>query len=136
MEDGRISFEKSGKGKKTIDISELERVYGPLNHSDVSGMSENVYKRQSRTDKKDISNNIWSVEIKMLREHMQRMEAMNSRERATLEKQIEDLRGDRDNWQSIAIKQTENIKLLTNQSTSTSQKPAEQPKGLWGRLWG
>lgn len=135
MEEGRISFEKSGKGKKVIDASELERVYGPFNHSDVSGMSEDVYKRHVRTDKKDVSDNVLSVEIKMLREQIQRIDVMNDRERATLEKQIEDLRSDRDNWQSIATKQTETVKLLTDQSVNTLQKPVAQPKGLWGRLW-
>ncbi len=104
MDDGKLSFTIGSKGKKIINVSELERVYGNLNLPDNKKTSDNVRERQNRTVKKDSSDSVLSVEIKMLREQIQRVDQMNERERDRLEKQIEDLRADRDKWREQSSK--------------------------------
>ena len=104
MDDGTLSFTVGGKGNKKIDISELERVYGNLNTPDSKKTSEDVREKQPKTDKKDNSDSTLSGEIKLLREQIQRIDQMNERERERLEKQIEDLRADRDKWQEQSNK--------------------------------
>jgi len=104
MDDGKLSFTVGSKGKKIINVSELERVYGNLNLPDNKKTSDNVRERQNRTAKKDSSDSVLSVEIKMLREQIQRVDKMNEHERDRLEKQIEDLRADRDKWREQSSK--------------------------------
>ena len=54
---------------------------------------------------------------------------MNERERATLERQIEDLRSDRNKWWSVmAEKQTKTVKLLADQAQKARG-------GRLGRAW-
>ncbi len=132
MDDGTLSFTINSKGNKSIDISELERVYGTLNTSDNNKMSEDVSKGHIETAKKDSSDNALSREIKLLHEQIARIDQMNERERERLEKQIEDLKEDRNKW-----REQSNKLLLTyeadkkEQHLATKQKPQSDKYMLW-----
>ena len=54
MEEGKLSFTENGRGKKTIMVSELQRVYGTIDQSALD-------KKPKSTDSKETSENVASV---------------------------------------------------------------------------
>lgn len=108
MKSGRLSFELDESGDKVIDMSELERVYGPF-PSKSAGESEAIIRAELQR-----SQDLLEVErMKM------RVRGLEDQLHMTKE-QLDDMREQRDQWQ----KQAQQI-LITNQM---SQKQAEDLK--------
>lgn len=127
LTNGQISAEKDDKGRWQIDPSELQRW---MNTNPLRNTTEIQDTTPSETPKNPNGNSALSVEVKMLREQMGKMDTMHERERQTLSDQIEDLkteaeRRSREHMQALAV--------LTDQR----EKMAEPPKrGFWARLTG
>lgn len=125
IEDGKLSASLDGKGRKVIDVAELERVYGALTTPDDAEPSEDVSVGHERTDKKDISDNILQQEVAFLRERLlEKDERLREKDSA-----IEDLRGERDRLLTLLEEQTVSVKLLTDERV----RKEPEPKRTWWR---
>jgi len=123
---GRMSAEKNEKGHWEIDPSELFRVFPKT--SSIGGLKPISTPLENHS--KTIQNSALEVEVKMLREQIERMDAERERERSQLSDQIELLREQADR-QSADHRQA--LAALTDQR----KKAAEPPKrGFWTRLLG
>lgn len=111
---GKLTVGKDGKGKPIIDVSELERVYGPLSQDNTP---QSEAGKQSETPNSD---NVLQREIDGLREQI-----------ALLKEERDDLRQDRDDWKRQAQEQVTTVKLLTDQREKSSQKSADGSLTLW-----
>ena len=118
----RMSAEKNEKGHWEIETSELFRVFPR------SGSTEHTEPKPTPCEEplKPIQNSALEVEVKMLREQIERMDTERERERAQLGDQIEALREQAER-QSADHRQA--LAVLTDQRETTST-------GLWKRLFG
>lgn len=126
LNNGRMSAEKNEKGHWEIDPSELFRVFPKTS----SYSSEKPIMTPSENHQKTIQNSALEIEVKMLREQIERMDAERERERSQLTDQIESLkeqaeRQSADHRQALAV--------LTDQR----EKATPQTKrSFWARLVG
>lgn len=126
LNNGRMSADKNEKGHWEIDPSELFRVFPKAS----SYNPEKPIKTPLENHQKTVQNSALEIEVKMLREQIELMDAERERERSQLTDQIEALkeqaeRQSADHRQALAV--------LTDQR----EKVAQQPKrGLWARLVG
>lgn len=100
-----ISAEKDDKGRWQIDPSELQRW---MDANPLLNALENQDTTPMETQENSIGNSALSTEVKMLREQMDKLEAMHERERQTLVGQVEDLkveaeRRSREHMQALAV---------------------------------
>jgi len=126
LQSGQISAEKDDKGRWQIDPSELQRW---MDANPLLNASENQDETPMKTQENSIGNSALSTEVKMLREQMDKLEAMHERERQTLVSQVEDLkveaeRRSREHMQALAV--------LTDQR----EKVAEPRRRFFGLLKG
>jgi hypothetical protein len=126
LQSGKISAEKDDKGRWQIDPSELQRW---IDANPLLNTSENHVTTSMETQENPIGNSALSTEVKMLREQMDKLEAMHERERQTLVGQVEDLkveaeRRSREHMQALAV--------LTDQR----EKVAEPRRRFFGLLKG
>ena len=84
----KLSGEKNDKGHWEIDESELDRLYGKKGAELVSTSSKNGLV----TPDNSIPTSALEVEVKMLREQIERMDKESERERDQMADQIENLR--------------------------------------------
>lgn len=123
---GRLTAAKNDKGHWEIDPSELFRAYPRTS----SPEPQKPQPTPTENHQKPSETSGLEVEVKMLREQIERMDAERERERAQLSEQIEILREQAER-QSADHRQA--LAVLTDQR----EKSAEQPKrGLWARLVG
>ena len=108
MNSGRISFELDETGEKVIDMSELERVYGPFKPKSVS-TSEAIVRAELQRAQDMLEVERIKMRVRGLEDQLHMTQA-----------QLDDMREQRDQWQ----KQAQQI-LITNQM---SQKQAEDLK--------
>lgn len=120
IEDGKLSAALDGKGRKVIDVAELERVYGALSPDDTEP-SEDVHVGHIETDEKDASDNTLQHEVAFLRERLQEKDARLREKDAT----IDDLRGERNRLLTLLEEQTVSVKLLTD------ERVRKEPKRRW-----
>ena len=126
LKSGRMSAEKNDKGHWQIDPSELFRVF---EKTAASEHNEPVPAPPQNHQKTGESSAL-EIEVRMLREQIERMDAERDRERSLLTNQIEALR-EQTERQSADHRQA--LAALTDQRERT----AEQPKrGFWARLMG
>ena len=119
IEDGKLSASLDGKGRKVIDVAELERVYGALTTPDDSESSEDVSVGHIKTDEKDTSDNTLQHEVAFLRERLLEKDERIREKDST----IEDLRGERDRLLTLLEEQTVSVKLLTDERVRKEPKP-------------
>ena len=122
----KLSGEKNAQGHWEIDEAELDRVFR-------KPQEEPSYKTVSPPpDKaaKTSQNSALEVEVKMLREQIERMDTERERERAQLGDQIEALKAQAER-QSADHRQA--LAALTDQRERTAEPPK---RGLWARLVG
>lgn len=105
LQNGQISAEKDEKGRWQIDPSELQRW---MDANPLLNTSENPNTTPIETPENLIGNSALSTEVKMLREQMEKLEAMHERERQTLVSQVDDLkveaeRRSREHMQALAV---------------------------------
>lgn len=103
MNTGKISFEVDNAGRRVIDVSELERVFG-VNQK--SAVQQSNVEHELEKAKQMLESEKMRMQIKMLEEKLE-----------AAQEHIDDLKGQRDKWQ----KQADQV-LITSQY---SQKQAE-----------
>lgn len=103
MNNGKISFELDSNGRRVIDVSELDRAFG-LKPSEANNSSVEQELEKAST----------MIEMERMKMRIKMLEAQLE----TSENQIEDLKEQRDKWQSQASQV-----LITSQF---SQKQAEE----------
>ena len=113
--DKKLSGEKNAKGHWELDPAELDRVFPKTSFAK---QSEPLIDHLSTTQKTS-SDSALAVEVKLLREQMDKIEAMHDREREALSSQIEDLkieaeRRSAEHMQALAV--------LTDQREKTTQR--------------
>lgn len=119
-----MSAAKNDKGHWEIDPAELFRVYPKTSFSE----PEEPLPTPQENHKKTSQNSALEVEVKMLREQIERLDTERERERAQLGDQIEALKAQAER-QSADHRQA--LAALTDQR----EKVAEPPKrGLWAGL--
>lgn len=123
---GRMSAEKNEKGHWEIDPSELFRVFPKTSYNNPEKPIQNPLENHQKT----IQNSALEIEVKMLREQIERMDAERERERFQLTDQIEALkeqaeRQSADHRQALAV--------LTDQRARAEEAPK---RGFWARLVG
>lgn len=120
LSQGKLSREKDGLGHSVIDLSELERVYGPLRQAD---MSETGASLHLATVGQDIVDRAALIELEAVK-----------RENALLRDEREDLRRRLDTESEERRKLTA---ILTDQRKPEPPAPSpEQPKeGRLSRAW-
>ena len=106
MNSGKISFERDTNGRRVVDVSELERVFGLKKSESGSAVSSSVEQELQKATAM-LETERLKMRVKMLEEQL-----------LSAEKQIDDLKTQRDSWQ----KQASQV-LLTSQY---SQKQAEE----------
>jgi len=111
MNSGKLSFEVDGNGRRLIDVSELDRVFGLLPQGAGNGAAAQETGSQS-----ELQRAADMLEIERLKMRVRSLEEQLEITRD----QLEDMRGQRDLWQ----KQSQQI-LITSQY---SQKQAEELK--------
>ncbi len=110
MNSGKLSFEIDGNGRRLIDVSELDRVFGLLPQNGGAAATQETSSQAELQRAADM------LEIERLK---MRVRGLEEQLEITRE-QLEDMRGQRDLWQ----KQSQQI-LITSQY---SQKQAEELK--------
>ena len=124
LNSGRMSAEKNEKGHWQIDPAELFRVFQKSSSTEQPEPKPTPLENPQKTGQ----NRALEVEIKMLREQIDRMDTERERERAQFTDQIEALR-EQEERQSADHRQA--LAALTDQR----DRDAERPKrGLWARL--
>lgn len=106
MNSGKLSYEQDMNSRRIIDVSELERVFGL--------QKQNQEEQQSSSVEAELEKAANMIEMERLKMRVKMLEE----KLAMTETQLEDLRGQRDQWQKQAS-QT----LITSQY---SQKQAEE----------
>jgi hypothetical protein len=123
---GRLAAIKNDKGHWEIEPSELFRVYPKTG----SGELKKPQPTPVENDKKTNETSALEIEVKMLREQIERMDAERDRERIQLADQIEALK-------EQAERQSADHRQALAALTDQRERAAEQPKrGLWARLVG
>lgn len=107
MTSGKLSFELDNNGRRVIDVSELERVFGIQQSETQQENKNNSVERELEKASTMLEMEKMRMQIKMLEDKLE-----------AAEMQIEDLKGQRDKWQ----KQADQV-LITSQY---SQKQAEE----------
>ncbi|MFA5593414.1 MAG: entry exclusion 1 domain-containing protein [Micavibrio sp.] len=113
MNSGKLSFELDSNGRRLIDASELDRVFGLLPQQNNGGNAPSAQETASQAELQRAADMLEIERMKM------RVRALEEQLDITRE-QLEDMRGQRDLWQ----KQSQQI-LITSQY---SQKQAEELK--------
>ena len=123
---GRLTAEKNDKGHWEIDPAELFRAYPKTSFSEPEKPQPTHQENRQKTSE----TSVLEVEVKMLREQIERMDTERERERAQLGDQIEALK-------EQAERQSADHRQALAALTDQREKAAELPKrGLWARLIG
>ena len=123
---GRLTAAKNDKGHWEIDPAELFRVYPKTSFLE----SEKPQPTLQENSQKASEASVLEVEVKMLREQIERMDAERERERAQLGDQIEA-------FKEQAERQSADHRQALAALTDQRERATEQPKrGLWARLVG
>lgn len=127
MEAGHLSYKSGDKQKRTINIAELERVYGNLNLEDKKEVSTNDKAEQK------VSSDTGLVELAVLRERTKNLEDSSQKRIQDLESQIEHLR---ETLEKAQEGQNKALLLLEDKSSSTNKNDEWQKslKALESRI--
>lgn len=124
MSSGRLAAEKNDKGHWEIDPAELFRVYPKTSFLE----QEKPQPTPNENNPKTSQNSALEVEVKMLREQIERMDIERERERTQLGDQIEALKAQAER-QSADHRQA--LAILTDQRPSEPER-----RRFWGLLRG
>ena len=126
LNSGRMSAEKNDRGHWQIDTSELFRVFEKTSSTEQEKPTPTPIQSHQKTSE----TSALEIEVKMLREQIERMDAERDRERSQLTNQIETLRKQAER-QSADHRQA--LAVLTDQREQATEPPK---RGLWARLMG
>ena len=124
LNSGRMSASKNDKGHWQIDPAELFRVFQKTGSTD----QKEPKPTPSEDLRKTVENRALEIEVKMLRDQIERMDTERERERAQLTDQIDALKEQAER-QSADHRQA--LAALTDQRGLVPPK-----RGLWARLVG
>lgn len=93
MSDGKLSFEKDERGRRKLNVAELDRIYSKRAEEGTPLTSNNVQSSRSFTDA-NVNPNALINEVKTIKEQI---DQAKDREIKLLEQQIEQLREQNDN---------------------------------------
>ena len=132
IEKGLLSASRDDLGRYTIDPAELERVYGTLRNPDVDDGAGNDLQQLDAADGNtaallreiELLREMLDHERTASREALERERTNHDRERHSWDEERTFLRG-------MLDRQTEQVKLLTDER---QQKERHSPT-LWARLW-
>ena len=124
LNSGRMSAEKNDKGHWQINPAELFRVFPKSSSVEQAKPKPTPIENPQKTSQ----NSALEVEVKMLREQIERMDTERERERAQFTDQIEALREQAER-QSADHRQA--LAALTDQRDRDTEPPR---RGLWARL--
>lgn len=111
VQSGKLSCHVDSESSRTFDIAELERVYGPLKHQDENSANAEI---------------VQSTNTHAQMEELREREFLAIKEQIRLlERQLEDVRSDRDKWQAQAAQIT---RLLTDQRSVSSREDEPRPR--------
>jgi len=123
---GRLTASKNDKGHWEIDPAELFRVYPRTSFLEPRKPIDTPIENHE----KQPQNSALEIEVKMLREQIERMDVERERERAQLGDQIEALK-------EQAERQSADYRQALAALTDQREKATERPKrGFWARLVG
>ena len=111
----KLSGEQNAKGHWEIDPAELDRVF-PKTGSD---QSRELVEIHQSTPEKTSSDSVLAVEVKMLREQIDKMDTMHQRERDILSGQIDDLKTEAERR---SAEHMQALAVLTDQREKTSER--------------
>ena len=127
MNSGKVTFHIEGKNKKTIDVSELERVYGSLNIVDGPKVSNDVKAEQPNLT----NSNQPLTELAVLRERAalseKHKEEMKAQYEARIESLEESLSKAQDGYNSVT-------KLLEHKESDGEGNWEKAMKGIEARV--
>lgn len=126
LNNGRMSAEKSEKGHWEIDPSELFRVFPKTS----SYNPEKPIHTPLESHQKTNQNSALEIEVKMLREQIERVDAERERERSQLTDQIEALK---EQAQRQSADHRQALAVLTDQREKSVETPR---RGFWARIIG
>lgn len=126
LNSGRMSAEKNEKGHWQIDPAELFRVFPKSSSTEQEKPKPTPVENPQKTSQ----NSALEVEVKMLREQIDRMDTERARERAQFTDQIEALREQAER-QSADHRQA--LAALTDQR---ERDAGSSKRGFWARLRG
>jgi hypothetical protein len=126
LHSGRMSAAKNDMGHWEIDPAELFRVFPKTGSTE----QEEPKSTPNETQQKTSQASALEVEVKMLREQIERMDLERQRERVQLGEQIEALR-EQAGRQSADHRQA--LAVLTDQRETAPKLPK---RGFWARLVG
>lgn len=106
MNNGKLSYDLDNNGRRVIDVSELDRVFGLKQNGAAGGSSSAVVEQELKKAQDMLETERLKMRVKFLEEQLH-----------SAEEQIDDLKSQRDKWE----KQASQV-LLTSQY---SQKQAE-----------
>jgi predicted site-specific integrase-resolvase len=105
MNEGRLSYSLNKRGKRTLEVIELERVYGNLN---LENKEENTVNTGGNLQ--DTNGLIYQAsllrEIEILKEQISQINSSNITTHEILQNQIKDLKNEREKWQELSHKMT------------------------------
>lgn len=123
---GRLTATKNDKGHWEIEPAELFRAYPKTGFSEPQKPQPTPQENGQKTSE----TSALEIEVKMLREQIERMDEERNRERGQLTDQIEALR-------EQAERQSADHRQALAALADHRERAAEQPKrGLWARLLG
>ena len=126
LNSGRMSAEKNEKGHWEIDPSELFRVFSRASSSEHKKLAQTLDENRGKTTQ----NSALEIEVKMLREQIERMDVERERERSQLTDQIDALK-------EQAARQSADHRQALAALTDQREKALEPSKrGIWARLVG
>ena len=138
IKDGTLSVEKDGTGNPSLDVAELQRVYGRVEIATDATPPQNATVRQSDAGRNDAETRV--LRVKLEAAEKERDEALR-REQEEKERHRE-TRENRDRLLGIIEEQAKTIAALPKPATQEEARPlasAQEPapkRSLWGRLFG
>lgn len=122
----KLSASKNVRGHWEIDESELERVFSRTRYAEPS----EPHKNHTGTRENHSETSALQVEVKMLREQIERMDDASTRERDQMADQIANLR-EQIERQSADHRQT--LAVITDQRPNMAEQPRRRFLGLLNR---
>ncbi len=119
MNNGKLSFELDPNGRKIVDVSELERVFG-LENANSSNATSSGAGAPSVSVEQELEKASALIEMERMKMRVKMLETQLE----SAEDQLEDLKSQRDQWQ----KQASQVLLTSQYSQKQAEDLAEQLK--------
>ncbi len=117
MNSGKLSYHTEGKNRRTIDVAELERVYGDLSIESSGQVSDSVKSEQT-----SFTTEVPLTELAVLRERVKFLDKTTEREREQYEARIESL--------EATLKRSQDITFLLEDQRDKENRAGEWEKSI------